>query len=80
MIVAVWNYIAATSLTLKTCKTKKDHRSCVIRTRDTKGHAHGHVTLAYKVTRDSSSVELYIFDISDPKNLQNKKRSSLLRH
>ena len=59
---------------------KKDHRSCVIRTRDTKGHAHGHVTLTYKVTRDSCCVELYIFDIPDPKNLQNKKRSSLLRH
>ena len=64
----------STSLTLKTCKTKKGHRSCVIRTRDTKGHAHGHETLTYKVTRDSYSVELYIFDISDPKNLQNKKK------
>ena len=53
---------------------KKDHPSCVIRTRDTKGHAHGHVTLTYKVTRDSWCVELYIFDISDPKNLQNKNK------
>ena len=43
-------------------------------TRDTKGHAHGHVTLTYKVTRDSWYVELYIFDIPDPKNLQNKKK------
>ena len=53
---------------------KKDYRSCVIRTRDTKGHAHGHVTLKYKVTRDSCCMELYIFDISDPINLQNKKK------
>ena len=60
---------------------KKDHRSCVIRTRDRKGHAHGHVTLTYKVTRDSWCVELYIFDIPDHKNVQNKKkRSSFLRH
>ena len=61
------------SLTIKTCKTKKDHRSCDIRTRDTEGHAHGHVTLTYKVTRDSWYVELYISDIPDPKNLQIKK-------
>ena len=47
-----------TSLTLKTCETKKDHRSRVIRTRDTKSHAHGHVTLTYKITRDSCCVEL----------------------
>ena len=59
---------------------KKDHRSCVIRTRDTIGHARGHVTLTYKVTRDSYCVEVWIFDIPDPKNLQNKKKSSFLRH
>ena len=58
---------------------KKDYRSCVIRTRETEGHAHGHVTMTYKVTRDSWCVELYIFDIPDPKNLQNKKRSSHFR-
>ena len=40
----------------------------------TKGHAHGHVTLTYKVTRNSCCLELYIFYISDPKNLQNKKK------
>ena len=56
---------------------KKDHRSSATRTRDNKGHAQGHVTLTYRVTLDSYSVELYIFDILDPKNLQNKKRSSL---
>ena len=78
----MWNYIFLTSVTIKTCKSKqKDHRSCVIRTRDTKGHAHGHVTSTYKVTRDSCSVDLYIFDIPDPKNMQNKKdhRSCVLR-
>ena len=32
------------------------------------------VTLTYKVTRDSHCLELYIFDIDDPKNLQNKKK------
>ena len=61
----------------KTCETKKkDHLSSVTRTRVRKGHAHGHVTLSYKVTLDSYSVDLYLFDIRDPKNLQ-KKRSSL---
>ena len=49
-------------------------RDLVTRTRDNKGHAQGHVTLTYKVTLDSYSVELYIFDIRDPKNLQNKKK------
>ena len=29
--------------------------------------------MTYKVTLDSYSVELYLFDIHDPKNLQNKK-------
>ena len=69
-------------MTPKTCETKKDHRSSVTRTRDKKSHAHGHVTLIYKVTLDSYSVELYLFDISDPKNLRNKKkdhRSSVTR-
>ena len=56
---------------------KKDHRSSVTRTRVEKGHAQGHVTLTYKVSVDSYSVELYLFDICDPKNLRNKKRSSL---
>ena len=55
----------------KTCKTKKDHRSIVIRTRDKKGHAHCHLTLTCNVTLDSYSVESYLFDIRDPKNLQN---------
>ena len=39
-----------------------------------KSHVQGHVTLTYKVTLDSYSFELYIFDIRDPKNLQNKKK------
>ena len=56
---------------------KKDHRSSVTRTRVRKGHAQFHVTLSYKVTLDSYSVDLYLFDIRDPKNLRNKKRSSL---
>ena len=64
-------------LDLKTCKTKKDHRSSATRTRDNKGHAHGHVILTYKVALDSHSVKIYLFDIIDPKNLQNKERSSL---
>ena len=32
------------------------------------------MTLIYKVTLDSYSVELYLFDIRDPKNLQNNKK------
>ena len=39
------------------------------------------MTLTYKVTLDSYSVELYLFDIRDPKNMQYKKdhRSSITR-
>ena len=40
------------------------------------------MTLSYKVTLDSYSVNLYLFDIRDPKNLRNKKkdhRSSVTR-
>ena len=38
------------------------------------------MTLTYKVTLDSYSVESYLFDICDPKNLQKKKdhRSSVI--
>ena len=37
--------------------------------------------MAYKVTLDSYMLELYIFDIRDPKNPQNKKdhHSSVIR-
>ena len=52
---------------------KKDHRSSVTRTRDKKGHAQGHVTLTYKVTLDSYSVEIYLFDILDLKTCKTKK-------
>ena len=60
---------------------KKDHRSSISRTWDEKGHAQGHVTLTCKVTLDSYSVESYLFDIRDFKNLQIKKdhRSSISR-
>jgi hypothetical protein len=53
---------------------KKDNCSSVTSTRVRKGHAQGHVTLTYKVTLDSYSVDLYLFDIRDPKNLRNKKK------
>ena len=42
--------------------------------RDKRNHSHGHVTLTNKVTLDSYSVDLYLFDIRDPKNLRNKKK------
>ena len=42
--------------------------------RDKKSHSQGHVTSTNKVTLDSYSVDLYLFDIRDPKNLRNKKR------
>ena len=58
----------------KPAKQKKDHCSSVTRTRVRKGHAQGHVTLSYKVTLDSYSVDSYLFDIRDPKNLRNKKK------
>ena len=79
LIVTVWIYIYLTSATSKTCETKKYHRSSVTSTRVRKDHAQGHVTLTYKVTLDSYSVDLYLFEILDPKNLQNKKihRSSI---
>ena len=60
----------------KNLQNKKNHRSSVIRSRDKKSHAQGHVTLSYKVKLDSYGVDLYLFDIRDPKNLRNKKISS----
>ena len=53
---------------------KKDNCSSVTSTRFRKSHAQGHVTLTYKVTLDSYSVDLYLFDIRDPKSLRNKKK------
>ena len=32
------------------------------------------MTLTYKVTLDSFRVEIYLFDIRDPKNLPNKNK------
>ena len=55
---------------------KKDNCSHVTSTRVSKGHAQGHVTLTYKVTLDSYSVDLYLFDIRDSKNLRNKKKDN----
>ena len=36
------------------------------------------MTLTYKVTLDSYRVDLYLFDIRDPKNLRNKKKIIVL--
>ena len=44
--------------------------------RDKKGHVQGHVTLTYKVTFESYSV-VCLFEILDPKYLQNKKKAFL---
>ena len=74
LIVTVLNYIYLTSVTLKTYKTKKDHRSSVIWTRDKKGHVLSHATLMYKVTLQVYSAVVYLFEILDPKNMQNKKK------
>ena len=77
-VVTVWSYnFFLHPRSQKPAKQKKDHRSRVTRTRVGKDHAQGHVILSYKVTLDSYSVDLYLFDIRDPKNLRNKKRSSL---
>ena len=57
---------------------KKDNCSSVTSTRLRKGHAQGHVTLTYKVTLDSYSVDLYLFDIRNPKNLRNKTKIIVL--
>ena len=83
LIVTVWNsYLFDIRDPKNLQNKKKDHRSSVSRTWDKKGHAQGHVTLTCKVTLDSYSVDSYLFDIRDPKNLQNKKkdhRSSVSR-
>ena len=42
--------------------------------RDKRNHSQGHVTSTNKVTLHSYSVDLYLFDIRDPKNLRNKKK------
>ena len=52
----------------------KKHRSGFSGTSDEKYHAQFHVTLIYKVTLDSYSVELYLFETLDPENLPNKER------
>ena len=62
LTVTVRIYIYLTSATLKTCETKKDHRSSVTRTRVRKGHAHGHVTLTHKVTLENYSVDFRLFE------------------
>ena len=72
--VTVWNYIYLTSLTLKTCKTQKDHRSSVIRTRDKKGHVQSHATLTYKVMLQVYSALVCLFEILDPKDMQNQQK------
>ena len=74
LIVTVWIYIYLTSATAQTCETKKDHRSSVSSTRVREGHAQGHVTLTYKVTLDSYSVDSYLFDIRDPKKPAKQKK------
>ena len=43
-------------------------------TKDNKGHIKVSLTLTFKVTLDSYSVDLYLFDIRDPENLRNKKK------
>ena len=48
--------------------------SLVPELRKVKRHAQGHVTLTCKVTLDSYSVDLYLFDICDPENLRNKQK------
>ena len=46
--------------------------------RDKRNHSQGHVTSTNKVTLHSYSVDLYLFDIRDPKNLRNKKKDIAL--
>ena len=56
----------------------KKHRSGFSGTSDEENHAQFHMILIYKVTRDSYSVELYLFETLDPENLPNKKRIIVL--
>ena len=53
---------------------KENHSTSFTGTGDQRGRVQCHVTLTNKVTRDSYCVELDIFDIRDPKNLQNKRK------
>ena len=63
----------------KNLQTKKDHLSCVIRTKDKKGTFGGRATLTYRVTLWVYSDLMYLFEIhARPKNMQNKKKRSLL--
>ena len=43
---------------------------------DEKSHSQGNVTSTNKITLDSYCVDLYLFDIRDPKNLRNKKKDN----
>ena len=44
---------------------------------DRKCHFQGHVTLTYKVTRQSYDIGLYSVDFPEIKKLRNKKKSLL---
>ena len=46
------------------------------KSRDKRHHSQGHMTSTKKVTLHSYSVDLYLFDIRDPKNLRNKKKDN----
>ena len=72
MIFFVLHDARATPKTLQ--NMKKDHCSSVTSTRFRKGHAQGHVTLTYKVTLDSYSVDLYFFDIRRPQKPAKQKK------
>ena len=49
------------------------HSATITRDLVRQGHARGHVNLSYKFPLDSYSLDLYLFDIRDPKNLRNTK-------
>ena len=58
----------------KTCKTRKDHRSNVTRTRNNKGHAQGHVTLTYRVTLGGFSVDSCSFEFNEQNYIKNSSQ------
>ena len=53
---------------------KKDHRSSVIRTRNNKGHAQGHVILTYRVTLEGYSVDSCSLEFYEQNYIQNNSQ------
>ena len=65
-------------VTQKTLETKKIHRSCTTTAKVSKGRVQHHVTLSFKVIRNSHAFLTSWNEFPDPKNIRNKENPSFL--